>query len=273
MSDYKFNALDQKNKCVNWIREYFDNNGKDCNAVIGISGGKDSTVVAALCAEALGPDKVIGVLMPCGDQQDIEDARLVVNLLGIKSYEINIERSCNAILFGMSTNGISISDDSTINLKPRIRNSILFAISQSCNGRVANTCNLSEDWIGYSTLYGDLAGQFAPLARFTKSEVVEIGKVLFGYNSTYVSNHIIDRLIDKTPSDGLCGKSDEDSFGFTYKELDEYIRTGICTSAVSKKLIDERHNKNLFKCKLLNNGLNAIPIPGYDSGIQIHTIY
>ena len=232
-----FNAVEVKDKCVQWIRDFFDKNGKDCNAVVGISGGKDSSVVAALCVEALGKDRVIGVLMPNGEQGDIGDAVELINHLGIKSYTINIKGAVDKILRCMELNGIDITDQTRINLPPRIRMSTLYAVSQSNNGRVANTCNLSEDWVGYATRYGDAAGDFSPLSQLTVTEVKEIGRVL----------ELPAELVDKTPTDGLCGKTDEDNLGFTYEVLDRYIRTGEIDDEDIKNKIDDMHEKNLFK--------------------------
>lgn len=236
-----FNAVEVKDKCVEWIRDFFDKNGKDCNAVVGISGGKDSSVVAALCVEALGKDRVIGVLMPNGGQGDIGDAVELINHLGIKSYTINIKGAVDKILRCMELNGIDITEQTRINLPPRIRMSTLYAVSQSNNGRVANTCNLSEDWVGYATRYGDAAGDFSPLSQLTVTEVKEIGRVL----------GLPTELVDKTPSDGLCGKTDEDNLGFTYEVLDRYIRTGEIDNEDIKNKIDAMHEKNLFKLQLM----------------------
>ena len=146
-----FDAVSVKNECVNWIRDFFDHNGSDCNAVVGISGGKDSSVVAALCTEALGRDRVIGVLMPNGIQPDIDSAKLLVKHLEIRYFIVNIEDA----VIGLTENiPFSLSEQSRINLPARIRMAALYAVSQSNNGRVANTCNLSEDWVGYATLSG-----------------------------------------------------------------------------------------------------------------------
>lgn len=233
-----FNAVEVKNQVVEWIRQTFEENGKDCNAVIGISGGKDSSVVAALCIEALGKDRVIGVLMPNGMQKDINDSITLVEHLDIEYYVINIQNAYEAILEQIKNeDNISISNQTRINLPARIRMATLYAVSQSCNGRVMNTCNLSEDWVGYSTRYGDAAGDFSPLAMLTSEEVVAIGDAC---GLPYELTH-------KTPSDGLCGKIDEDNLGFTYAVLNKYIRTGICEDEVIKNKIDEMHKKNLFK--------------------------
>lgn len=234
-----FNAKEMKDRCVRWIREWFEKNGAGCNAVVGISGGKDSSVVAALCVEALGKDRVIGVLMPCGVQGDIDMARKLVNFLEIKNYEVNIKAALDGILGALPD--IEISTQSKTNLPPRIRMTVLYAVSQSVNGRVANTCNLSEDWVGYSTRYGDSVGDFSPLSRLTVTEVKAIGREL-GLPAD---------LVDKVPIDGLCGKTDEENLGFTYAALDRYIREGICEDAAVKERIDTLHKRNLFKLELM----------------------
>lgn len=231
-----FDAKKVKNEIVEWIRNWFEQNGKDCMSVVGISGGKDSSVVAALCVEALGKDRVIGVLMPQGEQSDIEYSKMLVNFLGITRITCNIEGAVNEVLESFES-VVSPTPQTTTNLPARIRMATLYAISQSVNGRVANTCNLSEDWVGYATKYGDAAGDFSPLSQLTVTEVKAIGREL-GLPS---------ELVDKTPTDGLCGKTDEDNLGFTYAELDEYIRDGIEPSEEVKAKIDSMHEKNLFK--------------------------
>ena len=231
-----FDAVKVKNDCVEWIRDWFEHNGPCCDAVIGISGGKDSSIVASLCVEALGKDRVFGVLMPHGVQTDIQASYDLVNHLGIKHIEINISEAVQAVLNGVRSHMVT-SRQTRINLPPRIRMATLYAVSQSINGRVANTCNLSEDYIGYSTRWGDSVGDFAPLANLTSDEVIAIGEVC---NLPYELTH-------KTPSDGLCGKTDEDNFGFSYEALNKYIRTGICEDEAVKTKIDSMHKKNLFK--------------------------
>lgn len=246
-----FDALKVKNECVEWIRNFFEENGKDCNAVVGISGGKDSSIVAALCVEALGKDRVIGVLMPNGEQKDIDMAKLLVNHLGIKHYIINVGPAINAIKESV---GFDLSEQSITNLPPRVRMTTLYAVSQSCNGRVANTCNLSEDWVGYSTRYGDSVGDFSPCSHLTVTEVKEIGRLL----------GLPDVLVDKVPIDGLCGKTDEENLGFSYAELDVYIRTGNMPDPEKKANIDRRHKNNLFKLKLM---------PAFDPEIEVVAKY
>ena len=237
-----FDAISVRDACIRWIRDFFAANGPECNAVVGISGGKDSSVVAALCVEALGRARVIGVLMPNGVQDDIDAAQLLVDFLGIRHYVVNIRDAVDGLECQLP---FSLSRQAGINLPARIRMATLYAVSQSHDGRVANTCNLSEDWVGYSTRYGDAAGDFSPLGGLTVGEVIAIGKEL---------DLPID-LVEKTPADGLCGKSDEDNLGFTYAALDHYIRTGECPDAKVKDVIDDKHVKNLFKLK---------PIPHFE---------
>lgn len=235
-----FDAKKVKNDCVNWIREFFEANGKDSPAVLGISGGKDSSVVAALCVEALGKDRVVGVLMPCGEQSDIDMAQLLVDHLGIKHFIINIKDAVEGVKNAMPE-GFELSSQSLINLPPRIRMSTVYAVSQSLNGRVANTCNLSEDWVGYSTRYGDSVGDFSPLSKLTVTEVKAIGREL----------GLPEVLIDKVPSDGLTGKTDEDNLGFTYVVLDKYIRTGEIEDMDAKAKIDRLNKMNKFKLEIM----------------------
>nr|WP_316617649.1 NAD(+) synthase [uncultured Ruminococcus sp.] len=229
-----FDAALVKKDCIEWIRKFFEENGPGCNAVIGISGGKDSSIVAALCVEALGKERVIGVLMPNGVQADIDMAQLLVNHLGIKHYVINVKDAVDGVKNSLP---FEASAQTLTNIPPRIRMTTLYAVAQSHNGRVANTCNLSEDWVGYSTRYGDQAGDFSPCSFLTVDEMKQIGRLC----------GLPDVLIDKVPIDGLCGKTDEDNLGFTYAVLDRYIRTGEIDDENIKKNIDDRHRRNLFK--------------------------
>ncbi len=235
-----FDAIKVKNDCVEWIRNFFAENGRDCNAIIGISGGKDSSVAAALCVEALGKDRVIGVLMPCGEQSDIDCSRQLVEFLGIKNYTVDIKDAVEGLTNALPE-GMEITAQTRTNIPPRVRMATLYAIGQSNNGRVVNTCNLSEDWVGYSTRYGDAAGDFSPLCHLTVAEVKEIGRVL----------NLPENLIEKTPADGLCGKTDEDNLGFTYAVLDKYIRTGVCEDEKTKERIDYLHRISRFKLELM----------------------
>ena len=208
-----FDAKRVKDEIVEWITTWFEENGNGCKAVVGVSGGKDSSVVAALCVAALGKDRVIGVLMPNGEQSDIKYSHMLCDHLGIKNYTVNVGPAINGVLDSIHENAtdIEVTEQTTTNLPARIRMATLYAVSQSVNGRVANTCNLSEDWVGYSTKFGDAAGDFSPLSRLTVSEVKAIGREL----------GLPAELVDKTPSDGLCGKTDEMNLGFSYDVLDK----------------------------------------------------
>lgn len=237
-----FDAAKAVEATTKWIRDWFEINGPGCNAIVGISGGKDSSIAAALCCEALGKDRVIGVLMPNGEQSDIDMAKLLVDHLGIEHYIININSAFDGLMEQIGLAGIEISKDSVINLPPRLRMSTLYAVGQSKNGRVVNTCNLSEDWVGYSTRYGDSVGDFSPMSCFTTAEIRAMGRVL-GLPSV---------LIEKVPSDGLSGMSDEDKLGFTYAVLDRYIRTGEIDDPATKERIDSLHKKNLFKLRFMD---------------------
>ena len=245
----EFCARKTKEALIVWIRAWFEKNGRDCNAVIGISGGKDSSVCAALCVQALGKDRVIGVLMPNGTQSDIADSRQLVEYLGIRSVTVNIAGAVDAIHTQLRTARIAATAQTEINLPPRIRMSVLYAVSQSMNGRVINTCNLSEDWVGYSTRYGDSAGDVSLLGKLTVQEVKALGREM----------GLPENLVEKTPSDGLCGSSDEQKLGFSYAVLDRYIREGFCEDPVIREKIDELHRANRFKLEL---------IPVFESGLE-----
>lgn len=240
---FKFDAKKEKDNIINWIRDYFRENGPNSKAVVGISGGKDSSIVAALCVEALGRDRVVGVLMPQGTQEDIDVSRELVKYLQIQSYEINIGDTVETI-FSEIRKVKELNDVARINTPARIRMAVLYAVSAIIGGRVANTCNLSEDWVGYTTKFGDGAGDFSPIAEFTVTEVKEIGKEL----------SLPDMFVNKVPIDGLCGKTDEENLGFSYEVLDKYIRTGICEDAAIKNKIDLMHAKSRHKFN---------PIPKY----------
>lgn len=239
---YSFNPEKAANKCIEWIRRWFEENGSGCSAVIGISGGKDSSVAATLCAKALGAERVIGVLMPQGEQFDIDYSHELCELLGIRKIEVNIGETVAALKAAFP---FEPSVQTATNIPPRIRMTVLYAVSQSNNGRVANTCNLSEDWVGYATRYGDGAGDFGPISHFTVQEVKAIGRYL----------GLPEKFVEKPPLDGLCGKTDEDNLGFTYAELDAYIREGVEPPAETKQKIDRLHRINQFKLKYFDTFL------------------
>jgi NAD+ synthase len=236
-----FDVKKVKDEVIKWIREYFEANATPTTkAVLGISGGKDSSVAAALCVEALGKDRVIGVLMPQGEQFDIDCSKQLVNHLGIKSYEINVGSTVSALL-GELGGKLDVAEQARVNTPPRIRMTTLYAVAACVGGRVVNTCNMSEDWVGYSTKFGDSAGDFSPLSELVVREVIAVGDEL----------GIPYELTHKTPIDGLCGKTDEDNLGFTYAELDRYIRTGEIDDPEKKQKIDKLHKQNLFKLQLM----------------------
>ena len=243
MSLENFNAEAEIEHIVAWIRDWFENNGPKANAVIGISGGKDSSIVAALLVKALGKERVVGVLMPNGEQKDIADSKKVVEALGIRHFIVNINPAVEGEYEALRAAGVEIGKDAIINTPPRIRMTTLYAIAQSLpeGGRVTNTCNRSEDWVGYSTKYGDAAGDFSPCSDYLVCEMLQIGDAL----------GLPKELIHKTPSDGLSGMSDEDKLGFTYATLDHYVLTGEIDDQATKEKIDRLHRLNLHKLQTI----------------------
>jgi NAD+ synthase len=238
--------------CIEWIKEYFEENGPDCNAIIGISGGKDSAVVAALCCSAIGADRVIGVLMPNGRQEDFQDAVRTCDELGIARVCLNVKDAVGGVYHAVNSNNkfpsnmqMEMSEQAATNLVPRIRMAMLYAVAQSMNGRVANTGNLSERYIGWTTYNGDSLGDFAPLANFTSDEVIAMG-------NTY---KYLDFVVNKVPADGLTGKTDEEKTGIPYGVLNKYIRTGICEDEAIKEKIDRMNERSAFKFE---------PMPTFD---------
>jgi len=233
-----FDAKKVKNDIIRWIADYFENNGlPHAKAVVGISGGKDSSIVAALCVEALGKERVFGVLMPDGEQHDISMSYELCKTLDIKFVEINIKNAVQSIYGEISASGLKLNDVATINTPARVRMTALYAVSAIIGGRVANTSNLSEDWVGYATKFGDSAGDFSPLSNLTVTEVKAIGREL-GLSVNFV---------DKIPIDGLSGKTDEDNLGFSYDVLDRYIREGVYSNKSTKERIDRLHKLSRHK--------------------------
>ena len=250
--------MTKREACVNWIKEYFEDN-PDGKAIIGISGGKDSTIAAALCVEALGADRVIGVMMPNISQADIADSAKVCFILGIESHLIDIGQAYNSISMQIASSFYA-NDEQPLgtvwnnkmfitNTPARLRMTTLYAVAALySNSRVVNTCNASEDYVGYSTKYGDAAGDFSPLGNLTVREVLEIGDEL----------GLPEHLVHKAPSDGMCGKTDEDNLGFTYEELDNYILgTGEVSEETMEK-IDRLHKSSRHKYQ---------PMPMFDPTI------
>lgn len=229
-----------KDQCIQWIRDWFERNGKGCRAVLGMSGGKDSTIAAALCAEALGKENVVGVAMPA-EGQGLNGADEICEYLGIRYICAPIASIVKGFEDVRAVLEEGFSNQTEQNIPPRVRMTVLYAVSQSVNGRVVNTCNLSEDWVGYATRWGDSVGDFSPLGGLTVQEIKGIGHAL----------GIPAKWVEKIPDDGLPhSSSDEQKFGFTYAVLDRYIRTGECEDEAVKEKIDRMHRNNLFKMSM-----------------------
>lgn len=232
-------TMDEVNNVIQWIKDYFNKNPFFKGVVIGMSGGKDSLVTASLCINALGANRVFGVILPNGKMIDKNDAQRTCEFLGIKYKEIDISKTYNSIIENVEPiikeSGAGLSTVTTFNTPPRIRMTYLYAIAGSLGYLVANTSNLSEAMVGYTTKWGDNVGDFAPLANFTKNEVCEIG-LLLGLPRD---------LVLKAPSDGLSGKTDEDNMGITYGELEEYIRDGVVGANFEK--IKKLHQNSKHK--------------------------
>lgn len=250
----KFDAVKVKDQLVQGIRDWFDKNGKGCNAVIGLSGGKDSTIVAKLCVEALGANRVYGFGLP-DKGQGLNEADEIADWLGIHFSEVPIHEITEATNNGIwnsflysskndSAINITISDQTKQNIPPRIRMTVLYAFSQSLNGRVIGTCNASENYIGYFTKYGDGASDFEPIAELTVHEIYQIGDAL----------GIPKKWVYKVPDDGLPHSCPDDEkfekMGFNYEKLDKYIREGTSGDDVADNAIARMHEMNLFKMKM-----------------------
>ena len=250
----EFNAKEQLPGLIEWMQQQM----KACGgktAVIGISGGKDSSVVAALCVAAYGKEHVVGVLMPDGIQPDIDYSQGLVEFLDLKHYTFNIHGGTSGILEEMDRIGVEATRQTKVNLPSRIRMATLYAIAQSVDGGIViNTSNLSEDWVGYCTIYGDSAGAFSPLGMYTTEEVVAMGREL----------GLPEKFVVKPPSDGLTGLTDEDNLGFTYHAVNEYIRKGICDEETRAK-IDHKHRISRFKFETIPVYHNGLPMVIEDS--------
>ena len=238
---YKFDAKKTKEDLVIWIRDLFEERFKDKNCCVALSGGKDSSIVAALCVEALGKDRVKGIMLPNHIQDDIMYSVKCAQYLGIDYVVVNIGETVDSIIKEMNSKKITITQQALINVPARVRMTELYFFAQCVDGIPSCNCNLSEDWVGYSTYGGDGFGSFSPLSDLTVTEVLQIGDEL----------ELPKELVYKTPSDGLCGKTDEDNLGFAYATLDRYIRTGEIEDKEIKEKIDEMHEKNKFKLELM----------------------
>lgn len=248
MGDFDFkviNAEEEIQYIIDEIKSYFIKNGnKDTKAVIGISGGKDSTIAAALLVRALGSERVVGVMMPNGTQSDIHDAQEICDILDIESYIININEATEAIYKNIipvcmnATGMMAIPPIVSTNTPARIRMTTLYAVAALVGGRVINTGNASELYVGYTTKYGDLAGDFAILKDYYVREILEIGDNL---------DEIPAHLIHKAPGDGMSGKTDEDNMGFSYDVLDAYLLDEVSPEYETLRNIEDRHKRNLHK--------------------------
>lgn len=253
---YNFNVEKVTADLIQWCKDWFTKNGPYANAIIGMSGGKDSTVAAAILCKAIGSERVIGVLLP-SNGQGLNDADLICDYLNMQFLTIPIGSICNE--FENRLNGNLILSEQTIqNIPPRVRMTALYGVAQTLNGRVVNTCNLSEDFIGYATKFGDAAGDFSLFANLTVTEILAIGDYL----------GLPEEWVHKTPDDGLpCSSPDEEKFGFTYAELDKYLREQIVPTGhvhddendwLKITKIDHMHKCNLHK-------LN--PMPAFNPSI------
>lgn len=218
---------------IDWIKEYVQNVGAE-GIVVGNSGGKDSATVIAMSTKALGKDKVITVAMPCNSNNtDFEDAQLVANKFSVPLIKIDLTNTYTELENTINDSiKEKLSKDAKINIKPRLRMTTLYGIAQSLNYLVIGTGNLSEAMVGYTTKWGDNASDFNPIANFTVSEVITIGKYL----------GVPDKIINKAPNDGLGNQTDEEKMGITYKQIEEYIETGKTDISVMEKI--EKKNKS-----------------------------
>ncbi|SFO23539.1 NAD+ synthase [Pseudobutyrivibrio sp. UC1225] len=241
----EFDVEKQTKQLIEYTREWFNKFGENSRAVLGISGGKDSSVTAAVLKEALGAERVLGIIMPNGEMSDLDDAKLLVDFLKIPNEIVPITDYYNAAIATFEkAEKFEVTKDLKINLAPRLRMSTLYAVAQGqpVTTFVVNTCNASEDYVGYSTKYGDAAGDVSLLQDFTVTEVLQIGEYL----------GLPEQLVHKVPSDGLSGMSDEDKLGFKYAQLDEYISNeNADIPADVKASIDRKHVANLHKLQLM----------------------
>ncbi len=246
---YTFDAQAARDGLIRQLQELAQAQGFS-RVVLGISGGKDSTVTAALCARALGRENVYGVMLPDGEQTDIADSRRICDALGIRQREVNIGAMHEALKTVTDQKGdaaeegafsIPFSRASDINVGPRLRMTVLRYITQALGARLAGTGNLSEATVGYCTKDGDTSCDFAMLGALTSVEVVQVGLTM---------PELPRELVLKTPTDGLSGKSDEDNMGLSYQDIHLYIREGTCGKPEVDAAIAKREKGNMFKRRM-----------------------
>lgn len=239
-----FNPKKEFDNIVNWTKEWFSENAPNKPAIVGISGGKDSTITAGLLCTALGKDRVCGVILPNGNQKDLDIAIDVCKNMDISYIVINIEDITKSIEKNIGKH-FELVNPVKYNIPPRIRMTYLYAVAASVDGVVANTSNYSEAYIKYETKWGDMCGDFSLLANYTVDEVLQIGQSLV-YLGLCEERHI-----NKIPEDGLTGHSDEEIFGFTYEELDNYIMYNIPPSIDKLEKIKEMFRNGMHKSKTI----------------------
>ena len=255
-NNYNFNPETAFNTITNHYLSWVTINGLPKKVVVGISGGIDSTVVAAIFVKILGPDNVIGLSMPCDYQADMNDVNEVFKFLGIKRFDFDIGDANHSIVTGIENNGIEVSDLTKTNLPARLRMASVYAFAQSLNAIVLNTGNLSESLASYDTLFGDDCGSYAPVQQLTKTEIRKL--------ATYLG--VPHFLVNKTPIDGLQNKSDEENFGYTYEAMDKYIRTGIGEKDVIDKIIRRYETGGKWKMKMVTISGPEFDFPNYVKG-------
>lgn len=265
-----FDAKTESIRVINFIRDYMDKNGPNSPIVIGVSGGKDSAAAAAASVAAVGTNRVIGVMLPNGIQSDLGDAIGCCNFLKIPHMEINIgplvKETYNAMRYSRFKDLHEINSVVKTNHPARLRMSVLYMIANQIGGRVCNTCNMSETYVGYDTKWGDQCGDFSPFQNYTASEVIEIGIAL----------GVPEKAMCKAPADGMCGQTDEERWGFTYVMLDKYLRGGeLNKEAVTQ--IEKMHRMAMHKLTISipstpyhPDGSRNLGLPGY-TNIQPET--
>lgn len=235
--------INETENAIKWIKEFVKTT-KAKGVVVGNSGGKDSATVIAMATRALGKENVLTVAMPCNSiKEDLEDAKLVSDTFGVEFISVDLSNTYNELETTISDalEKNDLNEESKINMKPRIRMTTLYTIAQSLGYLVIGTGNLSERMVGYTTKWGDSASDFNPIANFTALEVLEIGKYL----------GVPDKIINKAPSDGLSGKSDEEKMNVTYKQIEEYIETGKTDSNDAMEIIKKMNEFSKHKRSLV----------------------